>query len=1373
MATLFEMQSSVPSENWDEDFEFHASPNNDKRVPLPSHPTRASTTSSHFTEDWDKEVEPHDSRPSETSDMQQDKENLQLSNWAEPGPSTPSKRPFTSSTENWDDDFEDRGDSPKSQIKRTTPSKHRHSESLPRSRLHFEPESWDDEFDLASPVSPSKSTAIPISERFDDNLHDDEDDDMDFNFQDKDDDRTVTARSRRAALTRINTTPTGGTHHSTSSSSNASPPPPVPPIPFSLLNTPSSSTGHHFPRSPTASVFSAPSVNSGRDSVAYSYYHNNSTTHLRPTISRSSIAGFANLPPSPPIHKERERRRLRKKSRPDPASIELTTRDPIPSRSVNASAESIGMQHGRDLRPPTPQTPPRSSSPLRTSAEPVSSPPTAAIAIKSNNNNNRQSITSASSPPNKTPLLSRIGSVKKWGARKKRASSTPSEMMVQEGEGHADTSDSNIAETSSRSGWFFRATSGGSNGNASTSEMGRKISVGPSSSTYDLSEDESELSKSAAYTPKARKVAPPSSEAETAKLVKRKSLGFVQIRRNNGPLNENSQSVMHEAGDLPSDLEQELGLDSESALGRSSSKKKKNAPSQSTRPSQNVRHTSYGGIGLGRAGKSMESSSDEMTEKDTGRSRKRSFSRSKSREPAEEGSRGFMGSVRRISLVGKHRRSKSGVSLVGWEETGKSPPPELPSRKSASETDDSMDVDSRAPALLPPIELQPPSPPRTIGRSTARTPSPVNLDSLLPSHSPPSTSSPSLVISNKAPASPQSASLGRSTIAPAISNSSGIASANVPRRNSLGDLKIPTRISQAQVGLRRDLGMVREFASNVEQLKDLQLTYSNLVMEVQSVLDAYASQASSRAASPSFFGLRVRSNSSMPSSSNGQQPQQAYKQLAAAFYTINSKYRIAWECAELLIELGTGSTGSPSSPPTSSVSVPAMATTFTNEGKKSRERAVTLSGEESKPPTPIPGQTASSQTGPPIASPPNLGWRASTGRHDLNQRQLLLLREMLNNPDTSSVIDPQQIPSFLDETLVNRDWRWGEAMSSTVTLPSEESSAQGGSNGPCETPAKKRRASRLVGMSGIRDMLRSLKRNQNDVPPVPASSTSLSTESSLDSGNGHRPSHGKVSTYGRRRAKTSSGPESMRSNSPYQISASLSAKQSPRRPSLASIFRIGQKSKQTTPSSTQNPSSVDLSQENLHQHLRESSSSTGGDEDWDRIESPYETDHHTNRAREAATIRGRSPYMQDAQLPSGLPSRPQTPKTQRSTSASHSQTSLQWEGLPPASVGVPTRVNRLSNVEENVEDHRGNPASSKKAKGRPTPSPSRPPSRSKYVTKTGSVRSMPPQPILPDAKLAMTPENIKPLLENSKEVHARLVECIAEIRQLLPLPSVE
>jgi hypothetical protein len=84
--------------------------------------------------------------------------------------------------------------------------------------------------------------------------------------------------------------------------------------------------------------------------------------------------------------------------------------------------------------------------------------------------------------------------------------------------------------------------------------------------------------------------------------------------------------------------------------------------------------------------------------------------------------------------------------------------------------------------------------------------------------------------------------------------------------------------------------------------------------------------------------------------------QLTYKQFASCFYTINSKYWILWECAELLIELGSGTAGATSTatPPTS-VSVPAMQGRFVDR-KKSPERAITLTGNEakSKPPTPTP-----------------------------------------------------------------------------------------------------------------------------------------------------------------------------------------------------------------------------------------------------------------------------------------------------------------------------------------------------------------------------------------------------------------------------------
>lgn len=165
---------------------------------------------------------------------------------------------------------------------------------------------------------------------------------------------------------------------------------------------------------------------------------------------------------------------------------------------------------------------------------------------------------------------------------------------------------------------------------------------------------------------------------------------------------------------------------------------------------------------------------------------------------------------------------------------------------------------SKPPPLLPPIELQPPSPPRKITKGAEISQSNVltTIDSLPVSagtsgHPPSGISSPSSVfITPSSPqphptrsgvvASPsklhvphspnsklplqQSASLGRSTAVvgsgkdgtDSVSGSNNAGSTPF-RRNSLGDLKIPARISQAQVGLRRDLGMVREFANNIDR----------------------------------------------------------------------------------------------------------------------------------------------------------------------------------------------------------------------------------------------------------------------------------------------------------------------------------------------------------------------------------------------------------------------------------------------------------------------------------------------------------------------------------------------------------------------------
>ena len=150
------------------------------------------------------------------------------------------------------------------------------------------------------------------------------------------------------------------------------------------------------------------------------------------------------------------------------------------------------------------------------------------------------------------------------------------------------------------------------------------------------------------------------------------------------------------------------------------------------------------------------------------------------------------------------------------------------------------------PPLLPPIELQPPSPPSPPRHSTTKgnpdlskaveptAPSSFETSVLSPTSSSTSvfftpTASPNkLSPGNWSPGTQQSVSLGRSAVVgiglgakdgdSSLGDAIGGGAGGGPmRRNSLGDLKIPARISQAQVGLRRDLGMVREFSTNVER----------------------------------------------------------------------------------------------------------------------------------------------------------------------------------------------------------------------------------------------------------------------------------------------------------------------------------------------------------------------------------------------------------------------------------------------------------------------------------------------------------------------------------------------------------------------------
>jgi hypothetical protein len=200
--------------------------------------------------------------------------------------------------------------------------------------------------------------------------------------------------------------------------------------------------------------------------------------------------------------------------------------------------------------------------------------------------------------------------------------------------------------------------------------------------------------------------------------------------------------------------------------------------------------------------------------------------------------------VRRSGSLKKRDRSRGNAEDGGGVDGGetvklgpglvKSEPPPMPTTLQCEKTPEPSPF-----ALLPPIELQPPSPPRngkegehlegenvvSMGGvlSSASAADPNAIAAATAGHRSPGKLAP------RSPHSPgQSASLGRASPLTAPSSSSNSNSntlsntstvkdlGSVIRRNSLGDLKIPARISQAQVSLRRDLGMVREFAAHVE-----------------------------------------------------------------------------------------------------------------------------------------------------------------------------------------------------------------------------------------------------------------------------------------------------------------------------------------------------------------------------------------------------------------------------------------------------------------------------------------------------------------------------------------------------------------------------
>lgn len=517
---------------------------------------------------------------------------------------------------------------------------------------------------------------------------------------------------------------------------------------------------------------------------------------------------------------------------------------------------------------------------------------------------------------------------------------------------------------------------------------------------------------------------------------------------------------------------------------------------------------------------------------------------------------------------------------------------------------------------------------------------------------------------------------------------------------------------------------------------------------------------------------------------------------------IDDQYALWWECAELLVELGGGKQdmGAELSASTSQTIAPPQ------PPPRERERAITLAG-GSAAPTPT------------DAFPP---WRSSEGKAGLSQRQLALLKEMLTTPDPSTLALPDYPPLRREVTTVGGPLQHSQLRrpfhpaSSCITLPeSTTSSSAPRSRGnpstsdfthapisPKPSEGKLRRASR-AGFMSIKDILRTLKKAAPPPPPVPAMDVTMSQTARSGEKDGLPPPPSAQVAGQKRPAKSSTGAHSANGDEnrmppPPPASqqarpfASQANRKSPRRPSLASLFRLGGGAGSRRKSNARNAPPLPGNSSSA----AETNTTTEDDmSDWDRMDSASDIDipmAADDKAANQATVKGKKsliPRSPPPQVPQPYPILP---------SASHSSLSLRDSPLKrPARLptAITEEAGRTPPAKGRSASHSNSRPPSRGPRVRQITNSSLPPlpfsSLLEHSTKstpgeTNFQRSPRPsmdldQPIKPDpmpvttaadVRLALTPENIRPLLECSREVSARLSDCVTELRNLASTPSI-
>jgi len=459
----------------------------------------------------------------------------------------------------------------------------------------------------------------------------------------------------------------------------------------------------------------------------------------------------------------------------------------------------------------------------------------------------------------------------------------------------------------------------------------------------------------------------------------------------------------------------------------------------------------------------------------------------------------------------------------------------------------------------------------------------------------------------------------------------------------------------------------------------------------------------------------------------------------------------------------------------------------------------------------------------PILGETSASRASTTGRHDLNPRQLALLKEMLNTQDPSSFPLPQSPPELSNAA----DPQYNHSHSkSAITLLSIEESGQSRSQSPAppenadkqDVPIKEKKPKRLSrkGILSVRDLLLSIKRSRDKEAAIRQQFKEKGAPSPLP--HLHSSSDDLVPICGtpqRRRKKMSTDPVDNLSPRPVpkpdapnstradpekwgktKTIASGPHRLSPRRPSLSALFRLGHSPRanggRNSSKSRSGEHHADDVSASFAAAARDGEDEDG--EDWDRMELE-ELERNipsvANGYQDDATSRAARSLGPQSGALGGLISGGVLKRSKRDSAPppKHAQTDLSTSSL---SVGTASNASKDSTLDANTKSPSNKlkrRLSDRKAKSRGSSRPLSPLGQAVSPHAVNYAQPRAPRSLsrdlsaasassvnLPQSsqsailqspttqeQLALTPQNLVPLLKYAKEVRTRLKECLNEL----------